>query len=438
MDSPSIAVITDTVRRLIPSARVMARRTPTRPKLIGEQRALAGVVGVVRGRPDLVLWLDLEGVGKWTVEVARPSTPFTRREWDVLGRLPDAIASYLFLPLGGRPRVAHQIASRMSLEHLIVAQVMRRGRAMGFSEPMVALETLIDLSFKRYEGDAATSGVAYTSKPELFLPAISQTKRFAYSPFSSPVKFSQEFFRYPASYRYVDGRNAFYLLNQRYEAIGVLRVTDPQRYTIVDRCAQQQAKDLIAALPGRTWCLHVGLNHDVHVLLSNGTHLQWQQNHWRVRDISLIASYIERHGCAPELTRLLVRLLVTLSELRMGTALLIPADDSKLPPTAGKIDGSRVAHELRAHFQTNSLMGLADSHTAIGLLSSDGLTTISRSGKVLSCGDILDLSSDPHSGVSGGGRTQAARVASRFGLAIKVSEDGPISLFLDGENVVAL
>ena len=64
-------------------------------------------------------------------------------------------------------------------------------------------------------------------------------------------------------------------------------------------------------------------------------------------------------------------------------------------------------------------------------MTSDGLTTIGRSGMVLGAGDIINLQSS-NKNISGGGRTQAAISASSFGLAVKVSEDGPISIFKDG------
>lgn len=77
------------------------------------------------------------------------------------------------------------------------------------------------------------------------------------------------------------------------------------------------------------------------------------------------------------------------------------------------------------------LQDLVDSNLAIGLLSSDGLTTISRNGEILGCGEIISISGD--GGLAGGGRTQAALRASKYGLAIKVSEDGPISFYRRGE-----
>jgi hypothetical protein len=66
------------------------------------------------------------------------------------------------------------------------------------------------------------------------------------------------------------------------------------------------------------------------------------------------------------------------------------------------------------------------------------MTTISKAGKVLSSGEIIDISLAAKNKPAGGGRTHAAVAASFYGLAIKVSEDGPISVFRNGTQIIKL
>jgi len=68
------------------------------------------------------------------------------------------------------------------------------------------------------------------------------------------------------------------------------------------------------------------------------------------------------------------------------------------------------------------------------ILSSDGLTVINRKAELLDTGVIIDTSQVSDL-VTGGGRTTAANAASHFGRVVKVSEDGPIELYRNGQRV---
>jgi DNA integrity scanning protein DisA with diadenylate cyclase activity len=72
----------------------------------------------------------------------------------------------------------------------------------------------------------------------------------------------------------------------------------------------------------------------------------------------------------------------------------------------------------------------------MGVLGSDGLTVVNREGVITSTGQIIDLQLEQSSGTSGGGRTQAALAASRYGVVVKVSQDGPVSLFSAGREML--
>jgi hypothetical protein len=83
-----------------------------------------------------------------------------------------------------------------------------------------------------------------------------------------------------------------------------------------------------------------------------------------------------------------------------------------------------------------NIVDLMNSNEALGILTSDGLTTLDTSATILGAGEIIDLSGPGAGAVTGGGRTHAAVAASRFGLSIKISEDGPISVYADGRELL--
>jgi DNA integrity scanning protein DisA with diadenylate cyclase activity len=68
------------------------------------------------------------------------------------------------------------------------------------------------------------------------------------------------------------------------------------------------------------------------------------------------------------------------------------------------------------------------------LLSMDGATILRHTGEVVTAGAIVRVPG----GSSGGGRRAAAMQLSKLGLAIKISEDGPISGFRNRDTIFSL
>lgn len=389
---------------------------------------------LISGKPHFEFVVTLQDVGKWRFRIGRGSPPFTKAEERLFGRLP----KILLMAFGGNADEhdqPSQLGALLALDHLLVAQVLRRDISGGLWTPLLILQALIDLTFVRYEGSKATSGVVYTSQPEMFLDALDATA-YGFGPFAEPHPFERAFFQTPTSYRYVDGRNAFYLVDNHRRVWGVLRAQQPEKYHLIDRCAGVHLQPLIHKMPGRVWCAFIGLNDDVQVRTGQGLALSWQANHWKVRDEAILRNLFEEAGVISEIAELLARTVHAMSELRKGALLLIPTDEKRLPGTIGQIDTSALASLLSAQLEQTTFDSICRTNAAVQVLSSDGITILARAGHLLACGRIIDLTGV--TGGSGGGRTQAATAASHFGLAVKVSADGPISVFRDGVRVLNL
>ena len=65
------------------------------------------------------------------------------------------------------------------------------------------------------------------------------------------------------------------------------------------------------------------------------------------------------------------------------------------------------------------------------LLSSDGATVVDADGKIRYFGCIADISKATAGGIKGTGETAASLLAQN-GMAIKISQDGPIKIFMEG------
>jgi hypothetical protein len=432
-----ITALEQTLRRLIAGVSVEITREP-------RGQASARIYSVSRhgitfelisGKPEFVFLLALQGAGRWRFRISRETPAFSKIEERLFGRLPKTLIT-AFGGTDGRDRgQMSQLGALLALDHLLVGQVLRRDVTGGYWTHLVILQSLIDLTFSRYEGNRATSGVVYSSQPELFLSDI-DPKECTFGPFSPPHHFDQQFFASPASYRYVDGRNAFYLIDNRLQVQGVLRITRPDKYSLIDRCSGLHVQPLVRRMPGRAWCGFIGLNDDVQIRTAQGLALSWRANHWQVRDEGILAGLFAEAGLPSDIAEAVARTIQSMSELRKGALILVPDDDTRLPAMVGQIDTTALASLLNAQIEQANFLEMFKANTTIQVLSSDGITVISRSGRLLACGRIIDLVGV--TGTAGGGRTQAATAASRFGLAVKISADGPISAFRNGVNILSL
>ncbi len=376
-------------------------------------------------------WLSISRIASWTFAIERLVLPFTKAERKLFSRLPRTLMTVLAGSAQGSVNEPSKLGALLAFEHLLVAQLVR-GETGGYWSHLFILQALADLTFVRYETARATSGIVYSSQPELYLEALPKTQ-YRFSPFRDVIPLSQTVFHLPAAHRYVDGRNSFYLIDNRRSVLGILRSVDPTRFSMVERCGGAHCVELVREMPGRTWVAYLGYNDDVHVRGRSGLSLRWHANHWHSRDEKLLTALLVASKVDPSVASLLSLLMFALSDLRRGALVLIPDDSSVLPPTVGSIDRSALGDALREQFTLCSISDLQKSHTALAVLSSDGLTTIDRSGSIISCGQILQL--DQSATLQGGGRTHAARIASKWGMTLKVSQDGPITVFHAGKQI---
>lgn len=118
-------------------------------------------------------------------------------------------------------------------------------------------------------------------------------------------------------------------------------------------------------------------------------------------------------------------------------------DEIKQSKAGDNISGDVLKKEIRKRvlkrqvIQTlvgdNNFINL-DRKLRCELISMDGACVLNTSGNICAFGAIIKNDS----GSSGGGRGAAARKLSRYGFAIKISTDGYIELFLQGQLVYSI
>lgn len=77
-----------------------------------------------------------------------------------------------------------------------------------------------------------------------------------------------------------------------------------------------------------------------------------------------------------------------------------------------------------------------DTEVLVSFARIDGALVVTDQGKLLGFGVILRPPGDGKHKVEVGARTLAARLASQYGLAIKISEDGPVTVYHQGKKII--
>ena len=120
--------------------------------------------------------------------------------------------------------------------------------------------------------------------------------------------------------------------------------------------------------------------------------------------------------------------VVAMSQAKIGALFVITQDPISL------LKGAKEG--VSRQFKSECLFNIkdVDKWATIRFAAIDGATILTRSGQIVEAGSILAIPESSAS-LAEGARTAAAVHASKFGLAIKVSSDGPISMYVKGKLV---
>ena len=386
---------------------------------------------------DIVLYFT-HGSRYVVLTLRRANQGFSNREKKLFRPFSKIMAPLRAVAEYGFGRSVEAILSFQSFEHLLVAASMRGGAASlsTITLPILALALMQRLAGTSYEGHPCTSGIVFVKKMARFM-ADAPSEVFDFEPLTEPVELALNHFASPASYRYIDGRNSFYVLSRDTRVHGVVRLRDPRSFGLTERAGADNIASLLSSqfVP---WVMYIGQNADVNVVLSNHTAFRFIRSHWRYIENERLIEILLRHGLARELADILNRLICAISDMRVGTLILLPDVPEVRPKLAGSVDTSSIADKLRSTILGKNITELSKQSRALGILASDGLTTIGRDGRIIGTGEIVDLATPAQNSLAGGGRTQAAISASQFGISVKVSEDGPVSVFRKGTQILRI
>lgn len=435
-----MAGISSGLKHLLPGSQIAVHveRSGELPEGDAPERLHAGAGSVVTNQ-EATFWVALAEEHVGVLTVSRDFIPFSEAEQVLLAHIEETLR---YIPLDTAEEAqAEFVANPHAFERMVIVQYLRGKLKQSHHiwAQGLLIDQLVDLAVDRHEQQATMSGVVVAARPADYLRDQVEPSCYEFEPFPEPIEIGQSFFDRPASHRYVDGRNALYLADRRLEVRGVLRCTDPNRFGHVARAANEHLVPLMQNDASEVWIGYVGNNHAVNVVVTQRKHLRWLKSHWHFVDQYHLSNALAQQGVAEAEIEDMVAILLGVSDFRRGTLILLPDDEERLPETVGYTDNSKLGTTLYQSLIGRKISELRHRGVALGMLTSDGLTTVAKSGQVLGCGEIVRIGRlHGNQQRAGGGRTHAAIAASRYGLVIMISEDGPITFFKDGREQIQI
>jgi hypothetical protein len=223
---------------------------------------------------------------------------------------------------------------------------------------------------------------------------------------------------------------------------GVFRLPPPTTACPINP-PHKSLRGLCSALIPGTMSIVVTEFGDYYALFPNGCIFLKTQGHWFYLSIEHIREALEK-SVGSALAEAVVSLSLDLGYERKG-ALIVVLDDPKaahlLVPDHNLAGRSNDA--LRTFSRRLNL--LRESHREIvkDIATIDGALLLSKTGKILDAGcmitdpKIIDVQAKGHRELRKfpGARSTAAWNSSIYGTSVKISEDGPIDVFRDGERL---
>lgn len=152
--------------------------------------------------------------------------------------------------------------------------------------------------------------------------------------------------------------------------------------------------------------------------------MKWTHEGWRRVSGIGIDSALSRH-LPEEAAAVLTDVAVEMSLRKRGGLIAVVPDPAEI--------SSGASAGVGAYFREDPLLQItrADYPLILRMATLDGCLIVDTSGAVRNAGVILKIS-DAHTGAGEGARSAAASYASTHGLAIQISQDGPLSVYENG------
>jgi hypothetical protein len=259
-------------------------------------------------------------------------------------------------------------------------------------------------------------------------------------------------------HRLCDGKRTLFLVDpagKLVEVVDIVRLAAEQGSEVDPDipCARDYSAHARATQGSGNLCLVLSPNQEIKLFANGSQAFAFAHGRWRILDPAHKYDVWSKAIGHPQLARVLFQTALDLAECRQGGLFVVVDEPEKAvgkliaphdllsdeipdgPPlelTPGDPLAKRALHYLA---RGRSVIDL-DPTVLEAFAGLDGAIATDRSGRLLAMGAILRQdASAPLMTIVEGARTTAALIASRFGAVLKVSEDGIVSCFLEGNRV---
>ena len=421
---------------------------------LGAQIVISSKFLKVRSRKVIPFRLTPEGpVGPRLYVRVKRQVPFTFAEREFATAVVNGFTGlWGEIENGGNASERQEVAIRVATMDIAVASYLSQGRSM-FKNIETLLSWFKELCFKKYEGEQVKTGVFVGNNS---FPHVKRSRtdgvQFETVQLDS-VPINRKLLNDVACHRFVDGISACYVADSNLNLKGYFAVHE-NKLDIFERLSGTTIEKLGNSLNADTnagFYFYIGITTcgDIEIVLpSSNVRIMYRGGRWLFFDSTSLtnAIYFDEDENLSMQDDFAWKILYGISKIRKGAALLRLTEPNNVLKDrvlcAGHISISKIFDSLREAVQEPELSFLALTGELQRILLTDGLTVVDRKfDKLLDCNMIVNTASaegdegeERKDSVSGGGRTTAVRAASKFGIGIKVSEDGPISIFRDGEE----
>jgi hypothetical protein len=164
------------------------------------------------------------------------------------------------------------------------------------------------------------------------------------------------------------------------------------------------------------------------IVITSRAVLKWVGGQWTRLSHSSVSQLLP-NGYSDELKNLVLDIVGRLSQQHIGALIVLPQN----------LDGllTNCAAGLSKRLNGRGLLKLTPVTRGFfeRLCAIDGAVILSDDATVVDAGVIVNI---PSGSSSEGARSTAASAASKFGVAIKVSHDGPIAVFRDSQRIATV
>jgi hypothetical protein len=300
-----------------------------------------------------------------------------------------------------------------------------------------AIEVLRESSLLTYENRRISTGVILVGAGEDPYHRVRERPRDAL-PYTNLLVAIKSF------HRLCDGLNTVFLVNRDGMLVDLV---DIEQFSKACGAAQLPAPSAaryrphcLATLDGGHICLVLTPNGEIKVFAAGVQAFHFMEGRWHLTDITEKYREFQKAVGDRKLAERLFAVALNLAESRRGGLFVLldrqeSVRDLVAPQDLIENGVSDASNKAQVHYLLRKKHVLELELSVLQSIARvDGGIVMDRVGRLLAFGAIL-RNTGASWAAQDGGRTTAAVHASRFGLAVKVSEDGMISFYRDGLQV---